>query len=84
MSTFHQEFCKIKYIFVKNGYSEKFIEKCNKAFLSKLFIRKRIIQTAEKKQVIIVLPYMGIISTELKVKLHKTFKIFQLCIYKVL
>ena len=35
---------------------------------------KRIIQTAEKKQVTIVLPYMGMISTELKVKLHKTFK----------
>ena len=28
----------------------------------------------EKKQVTIVLPYMGMISTELKVNLHKTFK----------
>ena len=43
-----------------------------KTFLKKVFIPKRIIQTAEKKQVIIVLPYMGMISTE--VKLHKTFK----------
>ena len=34
----------------------------------------RIIQTAEKKQVTIVLPYMGGMSTELKVKLHRTFK----------
>ena len=39
-----------------------------------IFIPKQIIQTAEKKQVAIVLPYMGMISTELKVKLHKTFK----------
>ena len=74
MPKFHQEICKIKYIFIKNGYSERFLDKCVKTFLNKVFIPKQIIQTAEKKQVTIVLPYMGMISTELKVKLHKTFK----------
>ena len=74
MPKFHQEICKIKDIFIKNGYSERFLDKCVKTFLNKVFIPKRIIQTAEKKQVTIVLPYMGMISTELKVKLHKTFK----------
>ena len=70
----HQEICKIKDIFMKNGHSERFINKFVKTFLNKAFISKRIIQTAEKKQVTIVFPYMGMISTELKVKLHKTFK----------
>ena len=56
MPKFHQEICKIKDIFIKNGYSERFLYKC------------------VKKQVTIVLPCMGMISTELKVKLHKTFK----------
>ena len=51
-----------------------FLEKCVKTFLSKVFIPKRIIQTTEQKQVTIVLPYMGMIPNELKVKLHKTFK----------
>ena len=74
MPKFHQEICKIKDVFIKNGYSERFLDKCVKTFLNKVFIPKRIIQTAEKKQVTIVLPYMGMISTELKVKLHKTFK----------
>ena len=74
MPKFHQEICKIKDIFIKNGYSERFLDKCVKTFLNKVFIPKRIIQTAEKKQVTIVLPYMGMISTELKVKLRKTFK----------
>ena len=74
MPKFHQEICKIKDIFIKNGCSERFLDKCVKTFLDKVFIPKRIIQTAEKKQVTIVLPYMGMISTELKVKLHKTFK----------
>ena len=71
MYKFHQETCKIKYIFIKNGYSERFIDKCVKTFVNKVFIPKRIIQTAEKKQVTIVLPYMGMITTELKVKLHR-------------
>ena len=74
MPKFHQEICKIKEIFIKNGYSEEFLDNCVKTFLNKVFIPKRIIQTAEKKQVTIVLPYMGTISSELKVKLHKTFK----------
>ena len=74
MPKFHQEICKIKDIFIKNDYSERFFDKCVKTFLSKVFIPKRIIQTAEKKQVTIVLPYMGMISTALKIKLHKTLK----------
>ena len=40
----------------------------------KYLFLKKIIQTAEKKQVIIVLRYMDMISTERKVKWHKTFK----------
>ena len=47
MPSFHQEICKIKYIFIKNGYSERFIDKCIKTFLNKEFIPKRIIQAAE-------------------------------------
>ena len=68
MPKFHQEICKI---FIKNGYSERFLDKCVKAFLNKVFIPKRISQTAEKKQVPIVLPYMGMISTKLKVSYIK-------------
>ena len=51
-----------------------FVDKCDKTFLNNVFIPKQIIQTAEKKQVTIVLPYMGMISIELKVKFHRAFK----------
>ena len=37
----HQEICKIKDIFIKNGYSKTFIDKCVKTFLNKVFIPKR-------------------------------------------
>ena len=45
----HQEICKIKDIFIEHRDSERFIDKCIKTFFNKLFIPKRIIQTAEKK-----------------------------------
>ena len=48
MPKFHQEICKIKDIFIKNGYSERFLDKCVKTFLNKVFIPKRITQAAEK------------------------------------
>ena len=50
MPKFHQEIKKIKDIFIKNGYSESFIDKCVKTFFSKVFVRKRITGTAEKIQ----------------------------------
>ena len=74
MPKLHQEIFEIKDIFIKHGYSERFIDKCIKTFL----IPDRIIQTAEKKQVTIVLPYMDVILTKLKVKLHKIPELFQL------
>ena len=48
MPKFHREICKIKDIFTKHGYSKKFLEKCVKTFLNKVFIARRIIQTAKK------------------------------------
>ena len=74
MPKFHHEICKIKDTFIKNGYSERLLHKCVKIFLDKVFIPQRIIQIAEKKQVATALPYMGMISTEINVKLHKTLK----------
>ena len=74
MPKFHLGICKFKDVNIKNCYSERFVDKCVKTFFNKVFIPKQIIQTAEKKQMIIVLRYMDMISTERKVKWHKTFK----------
>ena len=59
MPKFHQEICKIKDVFIKNGYSERFIDKCVKTFFNKVCIPERIIQTAEKKQVTIFFTLYG-------------------------
>ena len=74
MSIFYQEICKIKDIFIKNDYSEGFIDKCVKTFLNEVFIPKRIIQADEKKQVTIFLHYICMVSPKLEIKLHKAFK----------
>ena len=74
MLKFQHEICKIKNIFIENGCSERFIDKYVKTFLKKVFIPTKIIRTAKKKKLTIALPSVGMISTELKVKLHKTFK----------
>lgn len=74
MLKFHQKVYTVKDILVKRSYSENFIDKCVKIFLNKLYIPRRIIQTAGKQQLTIVLLFMGIMSTELNVKLHETFQ----------
>ena len=74
MPKLHYEICKINDIFIRNDHSERFIGKWIKTFFNEVFIPKRIIQAAGKKQVAIALLYMGMISTELKIKLHKIFK----------
>ena len=66
MSKFHFEIEKLKEIRLSNGYSNKFIGKCISKFLNKLYIKKLVILTVPKKQLYLVLPYMGKISALLK------------------
>ena len=37
---FHPEICKLKGIFINNGYCKRFTDKCVKTFLNKVFIPK--------------------------------------------
>ena len=75
MSKFHLEIAKLKEILLKNGYSDKFIDSCIFKFMNKLFVVKPTVLTAPKKQLFIVLPFMGntsaIIKTGLAKALHK-------------
>ena len=54
----HEEIVLLKDIFNKNEYPEFFIDECIKKILSKLFVPKRIIHTVDKKQALLVLPYL--------------------------
>ena len=64
--TFQEEILLLKEVFKKNEYPQIFIDKCIKKYLNKLFVPKRIIETVDKKQVLLVLPFLGPISFEIR------------------
>ena len=63
---FHEEIVLLKEVFKKNEYPHFFIDKCIKKYLNKLFVPKRIIHTVDKKQVMLVLPFLGPLSFEIR------------------
>ena len=66
MSKFHFEIEKLKEILLFNGYSNKFIDKCISIFMNKLYIKKSNMLTVPKKQLYLLLPFMGKISALVK------------------
>ena len=66
MSKFHFEIEKLKEIFLSNGYSNKFIDKRISKFMNELYIKKPVMLTLPKKQLYLVLPYMGKMSALVK------------------
>ena len=49
---FHQEIAKIKTIFKSNGYPKSFVNCCIKKSLDKVFIEKKVVLAALKKELI--------------------------------
>ena len=66
MSKFHFEIEKLKEILLSNGYSNKFIDKCISKFMNKLYIKKPVMLTVPKKQLYLVLHFMGKMSALVK------------------
>ena len=59
MSKFHLEIEKLKEILLSNTYSNKFIDKCISRFMNKLYIEKPVMLTVPKRQLYLVLLFMG-------------------------
>ena len=58
-SKFHNEVNELKTIIsTKKGYHKDFIDSCVKGFLSKLFIPRPSVCTMNKKEILLVLPYL--------------------------
>ena len=56
---FHNEINALKQNFKLNGYPTQFIDRCIKQFLQKLYVTKAIQDIVNKKQLLIVLPFLG-------------------------
>ena len=66
MSKFHFEIEKLKEILLSNGYSNNFFDKCISKFMNKLYIKKPVMLTIPKKQLYLVLPFIGKMSALVK------------------
>lgn len=69
-----REIEKLKDILCKNRYPLKFIDKCIYIFFEKIYTRKPPLITVKKKELFLVLPFLGKQSLELKHKLENLFK----------
>ena len=58
----------------KNGYPENFIDKCFKKFLDNIHLVKEKVPTVERKRLLLVLPYLGVISLQTRTKLQQAIK----------
>ena len=70
---FHKEIEKLKGILHKNAYPSKFVGKCIRIFLSKLQVEKKIYLTVPKKEINLILPFLGSMSFSIRSKLVKAF-----------
>ena len=64
----------LRSIFNCNNYPVNIIDRCIKKFLGKLYVPKQIVPTAPKKELLVVLPYFGAFSLNLRKRLHKSVR----------
>ena len=76
---FHEEINNLRSIFVKNGYPNNMINKCIKLFFEKLHTTRVTVLTAPKKEVILVVLFLGVKSLLLHTNLTKFFNEFLPC-----
>ena len=70
----HDEVEKLKKIFKKNGYPMKFVDRCILKFFNKMYEKRTPVHTVPKKEVTIVLPFLGMSSYDVKKKLDETYR----------
>ena len=71
---FRIELVKLIVVFKSNGYPDNFIYNCFKVFLdSKYRLQEKVI-TVPKKTLVLVLPYLGPLSLQIRTNLRKSLK----------
>ena len=72
MENFHIEVELMKSIFKCNNYPVNIIDQCIKKFFDKLYVPKQIVPTVPKKELLVVLPYLGTFSLNLRKLLYQS------------
>ena len=85
MENFHIKVELLRSIFKCNNYPVNIIDQCIKKFFDKLYVPKQIVPTVPKKELLVVLPYLGTFSLNLRKRLYKLVsKILSQCNIKVI
>ena len=64
----------MKGILYKNSYTRDFVDKCIKNFLYKVLTQKVVVGTVPKKDLMIVLPYLGKLSLQIRTRINCAMK----------
>ena len=71
MENFHIEIEHLRSTVKCNNYPVNIIDQCIKKFLDKLYTPKQIVLTVPKKELLVVLPFLGKFSLNLRKRLYK-------------
>ena len=74
LSGLHDEITRLKGILKKNGYPENFLDRCILRFFNKMYEIKPTVTTVPKKEVRIILPFLGSSSLSVKNSLKKLYR----------
>ena len=72
MENFHTEVEHLRSNFKCNNYPVNIIDQCIKKLLDKLYVPKQIVPTVPTKELLVVLPYLGSFSLNLRKRLHRS------------
>ena len=64
----------LKSILYKNSYPSDFVDKCIKTFLDRVLPRKILLSKVPKKDLMIVLPYLGKLSLQIRTRINRVMK----------
>ena len=82
---FHHDVDKLKKILSKNAYPQKFLEQCIQKVLTNMYIQTPKVPSVAKKDLIIILLYLGNMSQIVTTKLTKTMsKYMKFCKLRVI
>ena len=72
MENVYIEVEQLRSIFKYNNYHVNIVDQCIKKFLEKLYVAKQIVSTVSKKDLLIVLPFLGKFSINLRTRLYRS------------
>ena len=73
MQSLQLEVDQLRQTFKCNNYLVTLTGQCIKTFLNKIFVPKRTLMTVPKKNLLIVLPFVGQFSLNVRSRLHNYF-----------